>query len=159
MRYVIKSCFRLSSIAAVHLRKSWTSLAPMTPRIKPGSHRELIFQEVHNQCRKNSISGCGMLAENHMPGLLSAKHISVCHTLSNICHTDFIASCKRQFSHLSVNIFLQRSFHLCYNTSQGNVRSCMRDLRRVLCWLRRESRLFRNILTYKSSLFLFRQLN
>lgn len=98
MSYVIKSCFRLSSIAAVHLRKSWTSLAPMTPRIKPGSHRELIFQEVHNQFRKNSISGCGMLAENHMPGLLSAKHISVCHTLSNICHTDFIASCKWQFS-------------------------------------------------------------
>lgn len=45
MSYVIKSCFRLSSIAAVHLRKSWTSLAPMTPRIKPGSHRELIFRK------------------------------------------------------------------------------------------------------------------
>lgn len=47
MSYVIKSCFRLSSIAIVHLRKSWTSSAPMTPRNKPGSHRELIFREVH----------------------------------------------------------------------------------------------------------------
>lgn len=45
MRYVIKSYFRLSSIAAVHLRKSWTSLALMTSRIKPGSHRELIFRK------------------------------------------------------------------------------------------------------------------
>ena len=30
-----------------NLRKSWIPSAPMTPRIKPGSHRELIFQEVH----------------------------------------------------------------------------------------------------------------
>lgn len=48
MSYVIKSCFRLSSIAIVHLRKSWTSSAPMTLWIKPESHRQLIFQEVHN---------------------------------------------------------------------------------------------------------------
>ena len=49
MSYVIKSCFRLSSIAIVHLRKSWTSLAPMTSRNKPGSRRNLIFQEVHSK--------------------------------------------------------------------------------------------------------------
>ena len=42
-----KSCFRLSNKAIVHLRKSWISSALMTPRNKPGSHRELIFQEVH----------------------------------------------------------------------------------------------------------------
>ncbi len=37
----------VSNKASIHSRKSWISSALMTPRIKPGSHRELIFQEVH----------------------------------------------------------------------------------------------------------------
>ena len=34
--------------ASIHSRKSWISSAPMAPKIKLKSHRELIFQEVHN---------------------------------------------------------------------------------------------------------------
>lgn len=47
MNYTIKSCFRLSSKAIVRLRRLWISSKPMTSKSRPGSHRELIFQEVH----------------------------------------------------------------------------------------------------------------
>lgn len=48
-----KELLRPSNKASVHSRKSWISSAPMTPRIKPGNHRELIFQKVHINKRFN----------------------------------------------------------------------------------------------------------
>lgn len=53
MSCATKNCFRPSNKASVHSRKSWISSAPMTPRIKPGNHRELIFQKVHINKRFN----------------------------------------------------------------------------------------------------------
>lgn len=60
--------------------KSWISLAPMTPRIKPGSHRELIFQKVHIRARK----GVGKSA------LLNYTAIKV----SELYQEDFIINIK-----------------------------------------------------------------
>ena len=48
MSYTTRNCFRQSSIATDHLRRSWIFSPPMTFRNNPGSRRELIFQEVHN---------------------------------------------------------------------------------------------------------------
>lgn len=55
-------------------------MAPMTPRIKPGSHRELIFQKVHIRARK----GVGKSA------LLNYTAIKV----SELYQEDFIINIK-----------------------------------------------------------------